>query len=436
MSGPALIETHEQALAFLDARIGRGVDPGLERIRGAMELMTSPHEAYPIIHVAGTNGKTTVTRMIERILDGVGMRVGTYTSPHLESIEERFTLNGVQFDEEQLTRAVADVAPFIEIYEERNDTTLTYFETTVAVALQAFAAEGVDVVVLEVGLGGRLDATNVVDADVAVITSIGLDHTEYLGTTLAEIAGEKVAILGEGKALVTGPLPAAADGAVTARVAQTGSTWSMSGRDFRVADRSVAFGGWQATIEGIYETYEDLFLPLHGRHQVDNLATAIAACERFFGQALEAETLVATVAGIVSKGRIEVVDRRPLVVLDGSHNEQGIEALANALVEEFPDAERTLVLGMRGVRDVAESIAPLAGLFTRVFATAAADELAKPTAEVATAARAVFGDEVEVVEVTPAGQALTEALHVSGEDEIVVVAGSLYLVGELRSRFP
>ena len=434
MTAGSLIETYDQAAAFLDERIGRGVEPGLDRIRGAMELMTSPHEAYPVVHIAGTNGKTTVTRIVERILDGVGMRVGAYTSPHLTNIEGRFTLNAVPFTQERFVEAVADVAPFIEIYEAQHDTTLTYFEVTVAVALQAFAAEGVDAAVIEVGLGGRLDATNVVSGDVAVVTSIGMDHTEYLGNTLALIATEKVAILDESKQLVTGVLPAAAEGPMTARVAETGSTWSMTGRDFSVTDASPAVGGWLATVEGVFGTYEDLFLPLHGRHQVDNLATAIAACERLFGKELDAELVHAAVGRVASPGRIEVAQRHPLVVLDGSHNREGLEALATTLLNEFPETDRILVLGMRGRRDVADALAPLAGVFNRVVVTTANDPAAIDPQLITTAVRTALGEDIEVTVEEPAAQALTEAQSFAGEDDIVVVAGSLYLVGELRSR--
>lgn len=434
MTSGGLVETYDQAVAFLDARIGRGVDPGLDRIRGAMELMTSPHESYLVIHVAGTNGKTTVTRMIEHILDGVGMRVGTYTSPHLTSIEQRFTFNTRAFTPEQFTQAVADVAPFIEIYEATNDTTLTYFEVTVAVALQAFAAEGVDVAVVEVGLGGRLDATNVVTGDVAIVTSIGMDHTEYLGNTLAEIAGEKVAILDPEKHLVTGVLPAAAEGSITARVAETGATWSMTSRDFRVVDAAPAVGGWTASIDGVFGTYEDLFLPLHGRHQIDNLATAVAACERLFGKQLDIELLRGAVGRIESPGRIEVVGRHPLVILDGSHNRQGFEALATTLLDEFPETDRILVIGMRGQRDVADAMAPLAGLFDRVIVTVADDSAAIEPDEIAAAARTALGTDVVIDIERSAAQALTEALSHAGEGDIVVAAGSLYLVGELTGR--
>jgi dihydrofolate synthase/folylpolyglutamate synthase len=430
----SLITTYDEAVAFLDARIGRGVDPGLDRIRGAMELMTSPQESYPVVHVAGTNGKTTVTRMIERLLDTVGMRVGSYVSPHLERIEDRYRLSAAGFSPERFTEAIADVAPFIEMFEERGDTTLTYFEVTVAAALQAFAADGVDVAVVEVGLGGRLDATNVVDADVAVVTSIGMDHMEYLGSTLAEIAAEKVAILGEGSHLVTGPLPAAAEGAMTARVAETASTWSMTGRDFRVAEATRAVGGWQASIDGIYDTYDDLFLALHGRHQVDNLATAIAAAERLFGDALDTELVRGAVARMASPGRLEVVSRRPLVLIDGAHNRQGMDALATAIVDEFPETDRILILAMRGERDVADVLEPLAGLFGRVIATAADDPMAVVPDVLARGARTAFGEDVIVETELPAAQALTEALALAGEDDMVVVAGSLYLVGELRHR--
>ncbi len=431
---PSLITTYDEAVAFLDARIGHGVQPGLDRIRGLLELMTDPHEGYPVIHVAGTNGKTTTVRMISSLLEAHGLRVGTFTSPHLQAIEERFYVSGAELDPEGFVQAVADAAPFIEMYEEREQSWITYFEATAAIALQAFAAAGVDVAVVEVGLGGRLDATNVVEAEVSVVTGIALDHMSYLGSTIGEIAREKAAILKEGGVLVTGPLPAAAEGAMTARVAKTSSAWHRFESDFGPEDTVTAVGGWHTEIQGLHTRYSEIYVPLHGRHQVDHLSTAVAACELFFGQALNEESVRAGAAALKSPGRIQVVARAPLIVVDGAHNEQGIEGLADALQAEFPPAEWVLVVGARGDRDLGVLLRPLRGLVSHVVATEPADPAAIPAAEIAEAAAGVFGEGATVEVATPVSQAITEAINGVDETGSIVVSGSLYVVGEALTR--
>ncbi|MCP3977477.1 MAG: bifunctional folylpolyglutamate synthase/dihydrofolate synthase [bacterium] len=431
---PHLIETYDEAAAFLDARIGLGVKPGLERIAAAMDVLTDPQASYPTIHVAGTNGKTTTVRLLDSILTASGIHTGTYVSPHLHSVERRYSLALEPLDEDTFRQAVADVAPFIEHYETTSGEKLTYFETTVAIAYQAFAAAGVDVAIVEVGLGGRLDATNVVEAAVSVITGIAMDHMEYLGDTIPLIAAEKAAILKEDGLLVTGPLPPAAEGAITAQVAATGSKWMRSGSDFALTDSFRAVGGWHCTVDGLHAVYEDLYLPLHGRHQVDHLATAIAAAEVFLDQPIEQEALVNALAQVTSPGRLEIVGRRPLVLIDGAHNAQGLDGLAQTVNDEFPDTDRVLVVGFRGERDVTELLKPLSGLFDEVIVTEAADKMAIPAADVVAGVRAAFGPDVSIETATPVSQALTEALHLVGEDDMVVVTGSLYVVSDARDR--
>ncbi len=430
----ALIESYADAIAFLDARIGSGVKPGLERIQGVMELMGDPHLAVPVVHVAGTNGKTTTVRLLEDVFSEMGLTVGAFTSPHLERVEERFTLNGFALDEDAFVQAVADVAPFVEVFEQRNDTTVTYFELTAALAFAAFTAAAADVAVVEVGLGGRWDATNVVRAAVSVITGIAMDHMSYLGDSLSAIAAEKAAILKEGGTLVTGPLPAAAEGSVTARVAETGAMWLRCGEHYDVTNVVQAVGGWLADVRGLHATYPGVLLPLHGRHQVDHLGTAIAAVEAFFGRGLDGDVVRAAAAKAVSPGRIEVISRNPLVLVDGAHNEEGITGLATALAEEFPESHRVLIVGFRGERDPAALLAPLVGLVGEVIATAPTDPEALPADMVAAAAREVFGPDVPVEVVTPVGQAITEALDRVAANEAVVISGSLYVVGEARTR--
>ena len=432
--GSGLITEYAQAVEFLDDRIGHGVKPGLERIAGLLDLMTDPHTSYPVIHVAGTNGKTTTVRMITALLEAHGLRVGAFTSPHLRAIEERFYLAGSVLSRSGFVEAVADVAPFVEMFERTEETAVTYFEVTAAIAFQAFAASGVEVGVVEVGLGGRLDATNVVDANLSVVTGIALDHMSFLGSTVAEIATEKAGILKKGGLLLTGPLPPAAEGAFTARVAETESAWHRSGADFGAENEVRAVGGWHADIQGLYGRYDEAYLPMHGKHQVDHLATAITACELFFDHALNDEAVRSAVAALRSPGRIDVVGRSPLIILDGAHNEQGIEGLAGALMDEFPPADWVLVVGARGDREVAKLLEPLRAIVGRVVATQPADEAAIPAEQVADAARSVFGEEVPVVIAVPVAQAITEAIDSVDETGSIVVAGSLYVVGEALAR--
>ncbi|VAW03084.1 Dihydrofolate synthase @ Folylpolyglutamate synthase, partial [hydrothermal vent metagenome] len=286
-SAAPIIRNRDEAEAFLNERIGRGVQPGLERIVGLLSFMDDPQSTYPSIHIAGTNGKTTVSRMVQQILGAHGLATGGFTSPHLARVEERFAIHGVPLDPHDFADAVADIAWFVVGYERSADTTVTYFEVTAALALSIFATATVDVAVVEVGLGGRLDATNVLDADVSVVTGIGIDHTEFLGNTIAQIAAEKVAIVKDGGTLVTGPLPEDAIDVVARRVSAVDANWIRHGESYSIEEADVAVGGWRTSVTGVFAEYRDLYLPIHGRHQVDNLATAIATSEMFLGRGLD-----------------------------------------------------------------------------------------------------------------------------------------------------
>ena len=425
------IETREDAEAFLDDRIGQGVKPGLERITGMVGFMGDPHLDYPVIQVAGTNGKTTVTRLIADILGAHGIRTGTFTSPHLHRVEERFSVDGTPITAEEFTQAIADIAWFVEEYERRSGSGVTYFEVTAALAFSIFAGVALDVAVVEVGMGGRWDATSIVDAHVAVITGIALDHVEFLGETLGEIAGEKAAIVGDGSTLVTGPLPAAAEGAITARVEGAQAKWYRSGDGFAVADATIAVGGWVVDIDGIYASYTDLYLPIHGRHQVDNLATAVATAEVFLGRALDPDALRTALGATAQPGRIEVVHHRPLVVVDGAHNAQGIEGLAAALEDEFPDMKWQIVAGMRGRRSPGEILEPLSSLSAHLWATAPDDPGAIGPEQIASAGGPALGCGTTVVD--GVAEAVAAAMDAAGSGGSVVVTGSLYVAGEARA---
>lgn len=432
MNSPVVppVANRAEAEAFLDERMGHGVQPGLERIAGLLEYMGDPHRTYPTIHIAGTNGKTTVTRMVQQILGAHGLATGGFTSPHLDRVEERFALHGAPIDADGFTEAVRDIAWFVTGYEEASGSPVTYFEVTAALAYSIFANAAVDVAVIEVGLGGRLDATNVVDADVSVITGVDIDHTEYLGSTIEMIAGEKAAILKSDGTVVSGALPDEARTVLAARVEETGSRWVSLDTDFSVLEAVVGVGGWLCTISGVYDTYDEVFLPLHGRHQVDHLATAIACSEMFLGRALDIDLLVAAAASVTSPGRLEVVGRRPIVILDGAHNRQGFLGLSATLDEEFPPIQWKLVLGLRGNREVSDLLTVLKGRVDRVYATAARDPVSHDAVELAAGAAAVLG--VEGSAFANPLDAVEAARADAGPDGGVIVAGSLYLVGEVH----
>lgn len=419
------------ALDYLNRHIGQGVHPGLDRIRALLDMMGHPEEAYPIIHIAGTNGKTSTARLASLLAAAHGLTTGTFISPHLQRVEERFALNGEAATPEQFVQAVADLAAFADLYEQREGVGLTYFELTAALALSWFANQAVDLAVVEVGLGGRLDATNVVRGDVAVVTGIGLEHTEFLGDTVAAIAGEKLGIVDPGAVLVTGPLPPEAE-EVAGRVADERQASRLRyGEDFAVEDAQPAVGGWHLDIRGVYASYPDLFLPLHGRHQTINLAVAVAALEALFGRELDPEAVAEAVAVATSPGRMEPVDSGPLVMLDGAHNPDGFQALGAALAEEFPTIRWVLVLGAMADKDLAGMLPHLAPFLTQVICTSVASPRALSPRDLADRAAQLVEVPVEAVEEVPA--AVERARRLAGEEGAVLVAGSLYLVGEARS---
>jgi dihydrofolate synthase/folylpolyglutamate synthase len=391
--------------------------------------MADPHQGYPAIHVAGSNGKTTTSRLAASLLSAHGLTAGLFTSPHLQAVEERFAVAGEVMRPEELAASLAELRPLVELFEERTGDGVTYFELTAALAFSWFAERAVDAAVVEVGLGGRLDATNVVDAEVAVITSISLEHTEYLGNTLRAVATEKAAILGPGRVLVTGQLPAEALEVAGARAATTGSTWLRSGVDFSVTRATPAAGGWLVDLEGVYRAYPNVRLRLHGRHQVANLAVAVAAVEALFGRALDPSAVAEAALRTRSPGRMEVVGHEPQLMLDGAHNPEGTAALAAALAEEFPTTRWTLVFGAMADKDVPAMLRLLAPMVGSVHSARAADSpRARPAAEVAVQAAEVMG--VPATHHESVAAAVAAALD---EGKPVLVTGSLYVVGEART---
>ena len=423
---------YDEAVAFLDRHIELGWKPGLERIRRLVEIMGSPQHGYPIIHVAGTNGKTTTTLAAASILNSLGLRTGTYTSPHLQRIEERFTVGGDIATPEQFARAVSDVAPFVDILEQERGERATYFELTTAAAFAFFAGEAVDAAVVEVGMGGRLDATNVLDAEVVVLTGISIDHAEYLGNTPALIAGEKLEIVKAGSVLVNGHLEEEVTAVAKRKSAEVGVPRYSLGRDFRIEDLRMSVGGWTFDLDGVFGYYEDLYLPLHGRHQAANASVAVAAVEQLVGRPIAQDAVREGLASVRMPARIEVVGRSPLVVIDGAHNPESCQALARTLREELPPVAWTLVVGAFRDKDITAMLAPFAGLAAKVIATAVDHErAARPDDLVRIVDRLLPG-----VPVSSAGSvagALEIARSWTAEDEAILVAGSLYVAGEARS---
>ncbi|MFQ5516616.1 MAG: bifunctional folylpolyglutamate synthase/dihydrofolate synthase [Acidimicrobiia bacterium] len=421
--------TYEEAVAFLDARIGYGRRPGLDRIRGVLDIMADPHLLYPVVQIAGTNGKTSTTLMTAAVLNALGIRCGSYTSPHLHAPEERFAMDGSTMTSTEFATAVADVKPLVELYEERTGTGITYFELATAVAYAWFAERTAGAAAVEVGLGGRWDATSVVQPEVAVITSIALDHQEYLGGTLAEIAAEKAAIVPSGGVLVSGPLPLEAVRPVAERVEHMSAEWHRMGDSFDVTADRPAVGGHMFDIDGLYGSYRDVYLRMHGAHQAVNFTISVAAAEAVVGRELAPASVAAAAAAVHVPGRLEIVGREPLLVLDGAHNPGGSTVLARALDEELPDLRWSAVVGLTGPRDPAVFLGPLAPLLHRVVAVEPLSSHAVPAAAVAAAA-AGFGLE-SAVGAGGAGEVHRLAAEL-GDGEGILVTGSLYLVGEVR----
>jgi dihydrofolate synthase/folylpolyglutamate synthase len=427
---------HDEALAWLDSHVNlesigvpAGVDrrataPTLERIRALVDLLGSPQLSYPAIHVTGTNGKTSVARITTSLLVASGLSVGSYTSPHLERVNERLAWNGEPIDDAQLARllsAIADVEPHLR---DR----LSYFEILTAAALTWFADVAVDVAVIEVGVGGAWDATNVVDARVAVVTNVSIDHVEYLGPTRADIATEKAGIVKPGSALVLGETDPEL---VPIFVNRPAVGMLVRDVDFGVSRNDLAHGGRRIGLFTPESRFDELFLPLRGAHQADNTAVGLAAAETFLGR-FDESVVEDALAKVDSPGRLEVLGHEPLVVLDGAHNVAGARALRVALDDEFPPTARTLVVGLLREKDATEMLDALgAQEAARIICCRPPSARAMDPAELAASAvEFVDDDAVEVVE--RVGDAVQRALDVTAVEDQVVVTGSLYVVGAAR----
>lgn len=423
----------QQVLAELYARQPENqIRPRLAPTARAVEVMGDPQKNYRVIHITGTNGKTSTSRIIERILREHGLRTGRLTSPHLISFNDRIAIDGEPVSDEVFVETYLENKPLLELVDSElvaaGDSPLTFFEAMTALAFQVFSDVPVDVLVLEVGMGGEWDATNVADADVAVFTSIDLDHQKSLGDTVAEIALTKSGIIKQNSLIISSPQSPEVTKVLTSK-----GKVLFSGSDFGYTDVSADGFGLRFSVQGLAGEYPQLWMPLLGEHQAENATTAIAAVEAFLGEgsrSIDDEVLRQAMVDAVSPGRLHVVSKDPLVLLDGAHNPAGARSLAAALRFHFPGREVIGLVAILSDKDVSSTAREFSNCFNSVIVTQAPGPRALAAHEFAEALEDVG---VDVIEVMPdSGAAYRELLLRSeASDAIAVVSGSLYLVGEI-----
>ena len=442
------IETrmNEVEQEIISRRPEHSVDLALDRMAELVSLLGDPQRACPVIHITGTNGKTSTARMTDALLRGRGLRTGRFTSPHLVSIRERICIDGAPISPEQFVAAYNEVIPYVRLVDERHPVAMSFFEVLTGMAFATFADAPVDVVVLEVGVGGRLDCTNVADGVVAVITPISLDHTRLLGNTVEEIAAEKAGIIKPGAVAILAQQSLDAAEVLLRYAVEVGATVAREGVEFGVLSREQAVGGQQLALRGLRGTYEDIYLPLFGEYQASNAACALAAVEAFAGVSDEGETSgldVALVreafAAVTSPGRLEVVRRSPTIIIDAAHNPAGMAATSAAVQESFTFAHLTGVFAASGDKDVPGMLAELEPLLDEIVVTRNSSERSMEPAEVAELAAEIFGED-RVTSADRLDDAIEAAValadEAAGEDlpggSGVLVTGSVITAGDAR----
>ncbi|RDI54364.1 dihydrofolate synthase/folylpolyglutamate synthase [Nocardia mexicana] len=462
-SGPSPVDLAEMALveAELDQRWGETkIEPSLTRIATLMDLLGSPQHGYPAIHVAGTNGKTSVTRMIDALLSALHRRTGRFTSPHLQLATERIAVDNEPVSPARYVEIYRELQPYLDMIDQQSQAAggprMSKFEVLVAMAYAAFAEAPVDVAVVETGMGGTWDATNVIDGQVAVITPIGLDHTDYLGPDLTSIAGEKAGIIKkatedplvprETVAIIAEQEPEAME-VLLRRTVETDAAVAREGAEFRLLSRRVAVGGQVLEIQGLGGVYDEIFLPLHGEHQARNAVVALAAVEAFFGagaqKQLDIDAVRAGFAAAISPGRMERMRSAPTIFLDAAHNPAGARALAAALTDEFDFRKLVGVVAVLSDKDAAGILRALEPVFDEIVVTTNGSPRALAVDDLADLAVQTFGDE-RVVTATTLADAVESAIAIaeeageSGEPVSgagIVITGSVVTAGAARSLF-
>ncbi|GLZ37720.1 folylpolyglutamate synthase/dihydrofolate synthase family protein [Actinokineospora sp. NBRC 105648] len=445
---PAVLDELRQVESELDTRWPETkIEPTLDRVAALVDLLGSPQRAYPVVHLAGTNGKTSTTRMVDALFTRVGLRTGRYTSPHLQVVTERISLDNAPIDPERYIEVYRDVEPYLTIVDSRSDVRMSKFEVLTAMAYAAFADAPVDVAVVETGLGGAWDATNVADGRIAVLTPIALDHVEYLGSDVLGIAREKAGIIKPGAiALLAEQTPEIAR-VLIERATEVDATVARQGQEFGVLSREVAIGGQVLKIQGLGGVYDEVFLPLHGAHQADNAALALAAVEAFFGAGPDRQLDVGAIrqafASVVSPGRLERVRMAPSVFADATHNPHGAVALAKAIDEEFGFRRLIGVVAVMADKDAKGILSALEPVLSDLVVTTNSSPRAMDPDHLADIATDIFGD--DRVSVYPRlDDALEAAIQLAEETDNpdepvagggVIATGSVVTAGEVRTLF-
>ncbi|MGL5829916.1 MAG: bifunctional folylpolyglutamate synthase/dihydrofolate synthase [Angustibacter sp.] len=413
------------------------ISPSLAEITRLLDLMGNPQSTLPIIQIAGTNGKTSTARMIDSLLRELGLRTGLFTSPHLHDVRERILINGELISPGKFAEAWDDVAPYLAMVDGEL-TPINEFQVLTAMAFAAFAEAPVDVGVLEVGMGGTWDATNVAHAQVAVVTPIGLDHQQFLGETIAEIAGEKAGIMKSGATAIIARQSLAAAEVLVARAQAVSADVVLAGEQIGILSRELAVGGQLLTIRGMAAEYPDLLLPLHGEHQAENLVLAIAAVEAFIGggeEPLDLAAVQGAVAQMSSPGRLEVVRSSPTVLVDAAHNPAGAQSLATAIGAAFTFSRLIGVIGVLGDKDAEGILAALEPVLDQIVLTRSDSPRAVHPEDLQAIAEDIYGpDRVLVQPSLPRALALAVDLAEADGDlgGAVLATGSVTVAGQVR----
>lgn len=412
-------------------------DAKLRRVAAALHRLGDPHLRLRTIHVTGTNGKTSTSRVLESILRAHGLRTGLFTSPHLTTLRERIQVDGSPISQQDLVELWRRVAPAVHAVDDesqaRGGPRMSFFEVLTVLGLAAFADAGVDVAVVEVGIGGQRDATNVITAEVAVLTPMANDHERYLTGGLVGIASEKSGIIKRGATVISAAQPAPCVPVITAAASERSARVRWEGVDLAVERVQPAAGGLMATLRTAAAEYRDVLIPLHGEFQAHNALLAVAAAEAALGAA-DPDAVVAGLAGATSPGRVEVVASDPTVVVDAAHNPHGIAALKHTLDQSFGLAALIGVVAVLADKDAAGILAGLEPVLDEVIVTRSQSPRATPVDELARQAVEVFGPD-RVREAATVGEALAQAREWAGgqpEPAGVLVAGSITLVAEAR----
>jgi dihydrofolate synthase / folylpolyglutamate synthase len=439
---------HEVEREIFSRRPEHQIEPTLDRIAMLTSLLGDPQRSYPVVHVTGTNGKTSMTRMIDSLLRERGLRTGRFTSPHLVSVRERIAVDGLPLSPERFVELYEEILPYVQLVDDKQPVPLSFFELLTGMMFAAFADAPVDAAVIEVGLGGRWDATNVADGAVAVIGPVAMDHMKYLGDTIEEIAAEKAGIIKPGAIAIIAQQQVAAAEVLLAYAASVGATVAREGIEFGVLAREMAVGGQQLVLKGLRGTYADVYLPLFGGYQAGNAACALAAVEAFAGvsesagvepAALDAGIVRDGFAKVSSPGRLEVLRRSPTVLADASHNPAGMAATLEALTESFGFNRIIGVVSVMEDKDVTSLLAELEPVLSDIVVTSNSSPRSISAESLGVIARDMFGED-RVIVAERLDDAIEAAVSLADEavgDDLpgssaVLITGSVVTAGDAR----